>query len=177
MLLDFYGSLEHLYLRFTCVVDDPGPLQMFACEQKESFKVPRNLFTWDLHVMILNLYRCLLVSRNNLLWFFKTFCKQVHWVFAKPIVSKFGGRNNLLALPVLIASRYEFYMSILLSKGLGITGTKSKCIIKILKNHMSALESSYKFYMKFICSLFAVSKLHVFICSFDQTTCSFGNCI
>ena len=72
-VLGFCGTLEHLYLRFTCVGDDPGPVQMFICEQKESFVVPWNLFTWDLHVMILDLYRCLLVNRNNLIWFFKTF--------------------------------------------------------------------------------------------------------
>ena len=77
------------------------------------------------------------------------------------LFQSFGKGNKLLALPVLTASHYEFYMSILVSKGLGISGTKSKCIIKILKNHMSALEFSYKFYMKFICSLYAVSKLHV----------------
>jgi uncharacterized RDD family membrane protein YckC len=77
------------------------------------------------------------------------------------LFQSFGKGNNLLALPVLMASHYEFYMSILVSRGLGITGTKSKCIIKILKNHVSALEFLYKFYMKFICSLYAVSKLHV----------------
>ena len=37
-----------------------------------------------------------------------------------------GKENSLLALPVLIASHYEFYMPILLSKGLGITGIKLK---------------------------------------------------
>ena len=135
---------------------------MFTREQKESFMVPWNLFTWDLHVMILDLYRCLLVNRNNLLWFFKTFfVNKCTGPLQNQLFQSFGKENNLLALPVLIASHYEFYMSILLSKGLGITGIKSKCKIKVLKNHMSALEFSYKFYMKFICSLYAVSKLHV----------------
>ena len=40
MFLDFCGILEHLYLRFTCVGDDPGAVQMFPCEPKESFMVP-----------------------------------------------------------------------------------------------------------------------------------------
>ena len=40
MFLDFCGILEHLYLRFTCVGGDPGPVQMFPCEPKESFMVP-----------------------------------------------------------------------------------------------------------------------------------------
>ena len=88
------------------------------------------------------------------------------------LFQSFGKENNLLALPVLIASHYEFYMSILLSKGLGITGIKSKCIIKILKNqHVSPwifIQILYEVYMQFICSfkttcsLYAVlTKLHV----------------
>ena len=130
----FCGTLEHLYLRFTCVGDDPGPVHMFTCEQKESFMVPWNLFTWDLHVMILDLYRCLLVNRNNLFMILQNiFVNKCTGSLQDQLFQSFGKESNLLALPVLIASQIEFYMSILLSKGLGITGIKSNCIIKILK--------------------------------------------
>ena len=91
----FGCSLEHLYMRFTCVGDDPGPLQMFTCEQEDFFKVPWNLFTWDLHVMILNMYRCLLVSRNNILWFFKTFLQTSALGLCKTNCIKVWGKKTV----------------------------------------------------------------------------------
>ena len=59
------------------------------------FKVPWNLFTWDLHVMILNMYRCLLVSRNNILWFFKTFLQTSALGLCKTNCIKVWGKKTV----------------------------------------------------------------------------------
>ena len=115
--------------------------------------------------MILNLCRCLLVSRNNLLWFFKTFCKQVRWVFAKPIVSKLWERKQLAGIASFdCIALWILYVHIVVQM-FGNHWNQVQMYNQNPQQNMSALEFSYKFYMKLVCSYMQ------FICSF-KTTCT-----
>ena len=116
----FYGSLKPLYLRFT--YDDLGSLEMLT-------------YLWT----EITFYD----SSNH-------FCKQVHWAFALAIVSKFWERKQVAGIASFdCITLWILYVHIGVQR-FGNQWNQSKCIIKILKNHMSALEFSYKFYMKFI---------------------------